>query len=149
MIRPTAFFSSHSDETTLGADHAHRLPSQCARRQNRPAMAPIPAEPVDHPLSHRVRQKSYASVVVLHQRGSRSRPIAVFHPPDKARKSRLVYVSILPLSTAFKTPGALLPRDIERVMCLYLCVKHASCGQAELIWESGRKPVPHRRKPKN
>ena len=50
---------------------------------------------------------------------------------------------------SFKTPGALLPRDIERVMCLYLRVKHASCGQADLIWESGRKPVPHRRKPKN
>ena len=40
-------------------------------------------------------------------------------------------------------------RDIERVMCLYLCVKHVFCGQADLIWESGRKPVPHRRKPKN
>ena len=109
VIRPTAFFSSHSDETTLGADHAHRLPSQCARRQNRPAMDPIPAEPVDHPLSHRVRQKSYASVVVVRQRGRRSRPIAAFHPPSIARKSRLIYVSILPPSTASRRQGHFFP----------------------------------------
>jgi hypothetical protein len=34
-------------------------------------------------------------------------------------------------------------------MWLYSCVKHVSCCQADLIRESGRRPVPHRRKPKN
>src|SRR6516225_8293417 len=147
VIRPTAFLSSHSDEATWGRSCPSSAVTMCS----------TPKSSRDGCNCGTGGSSSFASGTpkIVRERcgGPPARQEVSAHRCLSCTGHRSEGPSNLRIDTpslhSFKTPRALLPRDIERVMCLYLRVKHAYCGQADLIWESGRKPVTHRRKPKN
>jgi hypothetical protein len=103
VIRPSAFLSSRSDETTLGADLIRRhnvldakvVPQWLQFLRNRWIIL----------FRIRYAKNRTRALWWSTSEAGGSRPIAVFHPPGKARKSRPIYVSVLPLSTASRRQG--------------------------------------------